>query len=345
MSVLNKRLMKELKAFQSKPVDNCMVEPREDNFTLWDCVINAKIEGKGNGKGVVECPLHFLVQFPPEYPSKAPSVGFTTTFPYDDGASYVINDTENPLNGKYVICLDLLGNFAHVHTEWAEVAGSGWSPAYDISSLLVVLQSVVLENISRTTSVEVSQIRQKCLAQNQTLKPFPDILLMGEASSSSSSSPPTCLNGKSVDEVPSLCVDFSRSKISVPASIQAQCHLLSRTAVSADQKAAIEAVLRFFVLGETAAVIDPDIYCWHSKVPSFLPSFLPSLPPSLSPSLPPSLLPPKLAQLNPNTSRPTTQTLCWATDCLFLFTATGAGSRFGRRSNWSFNYIYSRSQL
>jgi len=154
----NKRLIKEFKAFQSKPISNCGIAPREENFRLWDCVIQVKLESEGE---LIEFPLHFLTEFPPEYPNKAPNVGFSTTFPYENGASYVVKDSEKALDGKFVICLDLLGNFANVHTEWSAEKGSGWSPAYDISSLLVVLQSVVQESFVGSSRREIEVTNKK----------------------------------------------------------------------------------------------------------------------------------------------------------------------------------------
>lgn len=44
-----------------------------------------------------------------------------------------------------VICLDVLGNFDFVHTEWKQTVGSGWSPAYTVTTLLLQLQSVLSE--------------------------------------------------------------------------------------------------------------------------------------------------------------------------------------------------------
>jgi len=44
-----------------------------------------------------------------------------------------------------VICLDILGNFGHVHTEWKATVGSGWSPAYTVTTLLIQLQSVLCD--------------------------------------------------------------------------------------------------------------------------------------------------------------------------------------------------------
>mmetsp|Transcript_127737 Transcript_127737/g.408405 ORF Transcript_127737/g.408405 Transcript_127737/m.408405 type:complete len:110 (-) Transcript_127737:1642-1971(-) len=49
------------------------------------------------------------------------------------------------LKGKKVICLDILGNFGGIHTEWKQSVGSSWSPAYTVTTLLVQLQSVLCD--------------------------------------------------------------------------------------------------------------------------------------------------------------------------------------------------------
>merc|ERR1711874_399854 len=49
------------------------------------------------------------------------------------------------LEGKKVICLDVLGNFGNYHQEWKNSVGSGWSPAYTVTTLLVQLQSALCD--------------------------------------------------------------------------------------------------------------------------------------------------------------------------------------------------------
>merc|ERR1719190_222609 len=93
--------------------------------------------------GRVTVPLHFLIDFPMDYPQSAPNIGFSFDFRYRGGAEYVMPDGR--LKGKKVVCLDVLGNFQHVHTEWKDTVGSGWSPAYTVTTLLVQLQSVLCD--------------------------------------------------------------------------------------------------------------------------------------------------------------------------------------------------------
>ena len=138
-----KRLAKDLKNLIKEPLVGANAQPRDEDLSLWDATINCPLTHPSRGEILV--PLHFLIEFPQDYPATAPSVGFSVKFPYHTGASYVINDPDKGrLNGHFVLCLDLLGNFAHVHTEWSDAEGSGWSPAYTVTTLLVQLQSLII---------------------------------------------------------------------------------------------------------------------------------------------------------------------------------------------------------
>lgn len=85
--------------------------------------------------------FHCLLEIPPEYPTKAPSLYFKTAIRYQNGAQ-----TEVPGKGTSV-CLDLLGNFAQYHGEWGSSA-SGWSPANTIQTVLIQLQGCLGDMLS-----------------------------------------------------------------------------------------------------------------------------------------------------------------------------------------------------
>jgi ubiquitin-protein ligase len=141
-SSTQKRLLADLKRIQEEPIPLANARPRGDqNLTLWDAVVG--VELNVSNLGLVTAPLHFLIDFPTDYPHSAPSIGFSFNFPYRDGASYT--ESKGRLAGKLVICLDVLGNFANVHTEWKGNRGTGWSPAYTVTTLLVQLQSVLCD--------------------------------------------------------------------------------------------------------------------------------------------------------------------------------------------------------
>lgn len=62
--------------------------------------------------GFVTVPLHFLIDFPCDYPSSAPKIGFSFEFEYRGGASYVQQDGR--LKGKKVWAEIILVVFHHV---------------------------------------------------------------------------------------------------------------------------------------------------------------------------------------------------------------------------------------
>ncbi|CAJ1342892.1 unnamed protein product [Effrenium voratum] len=134
-----KRIQSDLKRLQEEPIPLAAASPASDDLSLWNGVVGTQMEV--THIGCVTVPLHFLIDFPCDYPASAPKIGFSFEFEYRGGASYVERDGR--LKGKKVICLDVLGNFDHVHTEWKAQVGSGWSPAYTVTTLLLQLQSVL----------------------------------------------------------------------------------------------------------------------------------------------------------------------------------------------------------
>merc|ERR1711953_157317 len=111
-----KRLKKDLQCLQKEPLIGCNAIPSESDFTLWDGVImvDFTIDNK-----IETVPFHFVIDFPDTYPMTAPNVGFSVPFSYKMGANYIMRDQKSRLNGKLILCLDLLGNFADVHREWS----------------------------------------------------------------------------------------------------------------------------------------------------------------------------------------------------------------------------------
>jgi len=134
-----KRIQKDLASLMKEPVIDAAASPSNGDLTFWDAIIRVPITHSKQS----HADLHFNILFPSDYPQSAPSIGFTISFPYSLGASYVKSD--GPLANKLVLCLDLLGNFDHVHTEWKQSVGSGWSPSYSVSSLLLNLQTILTE--------------------------------------------------------------------------------------------------------------------------------------------------------------------------------------------------------
>jgi len=137
-----RRLLADLRRLQEEPIPLAAAQPCSDeDFTLWDGVVGVDMEVTHFGD--VTVPLHFLIDFPFDYPRSAPNIGFSFEFEYRGGAQYMMPNGR--LKGKKVICLDVLGNFGSYHQEWKKSVGSGWSPAYTVTTLLVQLQSVLCD--------------------------------------------------------------------------------------------------------------------------------------------------------------------------------------------------------
>merc|ERR1740138_1670527 len=146
-----RRLLADLKRLQEEPIPLAAAQPCCDHdITLWNGVVGVEMDVTHFGR--ITVPLHFLIDFPADYPQSAPNIGFSFEFQYRGGAQYVMPDGR--LKGKKVICLDVLGNFQSYHTEWKNSVGSGWSPAYTATTLLVQLQSVLCDLGSKMSQKE-----------------------------------------------------------------------------------------------------------------------------------------------------------------------------------------------
>ena len=111
MSTL-KRLQNELKEMTTNPPTNCSAGPINDNMYKWQATIIGP-EGSPYHGGV----FNLLIDFPENYPFKAPKVYFTTKIYHCN-----INDAGG-------ICLDILKN--------------NWSPALTISKVLLSICSLM----------------------------------------------------------------------------------------------------------------------------------------------------------------------------------------------------------
>ena len=140
-----RRIKSDLKLLHEEPLENISVKPREHDLTLWDAIIYSNDQ-----------PFHLLIDFPTTYPHSSPNIGFSVKFPFNKGASFV--ETSGRCKGLFVLCLDILGNFSRIHTEWKNQVGSGWSPAYTATSLLLNLQSLLAEvKISKALATQLKK--------------------------------------------------------------------------------------------------------------------------------------------------------------------------------------------
>jgi ubiquitin-protein ligase len=86
-------------------------------YISFPCHWHGNIEIEFTINGIKKkAPMHILIEFGEDYPQSAPKVGFCTEFPFHDGATMIASSGK--LYGLFVLCLNILGNFDFVHTEW-----------------------------------------------------------------------------------------------------------------------------------------------------------------------------------------------------------------------------------
>ncbi len=140
-----KQLQQDLKRLKEEPIVGAMAQPASDkDIMLWHGIVIGGEESSLSG-----IPIRFCLEFPNDYPNRPPNGFFETEIYYKNGAQ--MRDSK----GRIAICLNIFGNFAHVHTEWKSEA-AGWSPAYTVSTVLISLQGLVMENMfsDRPSDVE-----------------------------------------------------------------------------------------------------------------------------------------------------------------------------------------------
>lgn len=154
-----KRLRKDLMSLLKHPLADASAYPSSD-MLLWhvNFMVPVTIDGE-----IKRAPLHAVMTFPPEYPAKAPNLGFCTDFYYDMGTQYI--EKKGPLKGMKVICVDILGNFHSYHTkEWVQKQGTGWTAAYTVETVLVNLQSLLIQVDSKMkTDTDRKKFYNDCL--------------------------------------------------------------------------------------------------------------------------------------------------------------------------------------
>lgn len=155
-----KRLAKDFKDLKKNPVSGANACPTDD-MSVWHANIACNLTLQGHCKHEkqnVVVPMHLVIVFPSDYPASAPNAGFCTDFDYQDGASYFGTKPRDhdALVGKKVICLNILGNFADIHTEWKAERGTGWSSAMNVTTLLVSLQAI-LSDLDQVMSAHSKQ--------------------------------------------------------------------------------------------------------------------------------------------------------------------------------------------
>jgi len=114
MSILIKRITKELRDLEENPIANCSAGPIEKDIKKWKATIFGPEETPYHG-GI----FYLNIEFTEEYPFKPPKVWFTTPI-------YHCN-----INKRGGICLDILKK--------------EWSPALTIGKVLLSICSLLAE--------------------------------------------------------------------------------------------------------------------------------------------------------------------------------------------------------
>ena len=143
-----KRLMHELAELKRSPVLQASAAPVKDDLMRWKVLVV--------GGTPYDFPLRIELVYDAAYPMVAPKAYFETPVSYTGGA--VISR-----DGRWEVCLNIFGNFAHVHTEWASQQ-EGWSPAYTIETILVSLQALLSSDFMSMRPGDVTASRAAALA-------------------------------------------------------------------------------------------------------------------------------------------------------------------------------------
>ena len=145
-----RRIMADLKETASLP--GIAVCPKDGRLDLLFSTITFPLDGSSL---IMPCLIHLET----DYPCSPPNVGFPVHFDYSMGASFV--ESCGPLAQCMVLCLNITGNFRHIHDEWASKVGEGWSASMTLSSLCVQLQSMLSDVASSMIASSKKELRQR----------------------------------------------------------------------------------------------------------------------------------------------------------------------------------------
>lgn len=118
------RVKKDLKSIFNDPLPGIFIVPDEENLYTVHCLIIGPFDTPYEGGF-----FHFVVRFGPQYPLHPPRVRLMTT-----GHGKVRFNPNLYKNGK--VCLSILGTWS----------GPAWSPASNLSSVLLSVQSLMNEH-------------------------------------------------------------------------------------------------------------------------------------------------------------------------------------------------------
>lgn len=126
-----KQLQKDLAYLEKNPIVGANAQPFDDNLFKWYGIIVG-----AEGSPFEGVPIRFIMEFPQDYPNSPPKAFFDTYIAYSGGASYYVE-------GRLSVCLNIFGNFGHVHTEWKNQS-EGWTPSYSVATILITMQGLMM---------------------------------------------------------------------------------------------------------------------------------------------------------------------------------------------------------
>ena len=147
-----KRLSKDLKEVLRNPLPNITARPLENNLFIWHSNLRFRPFGKMNGSVI-----HLIFTFPKTYPSSPPKLQLCTPLPH-------ANVEQLPGTRQQItLCLDLLTPPSTENNRQY----AGWSSAYSVQSVLLQLQTFVLDESLLYRSLEICDCKQAAiLAKN-----------------------------------------------------------------------------------------------------------------------------------------------------------------------------------
>lgn len=142
-----KRLQQDLKRLKEEPIVGAMAQPANDkDMMVWHGIVVGT-----DGSMLAGIPIRFCLEFSNDYPNAPPDAYFETQIYYKNGTQF--RDKKDRIS----VCLDIFGNFDHVHKEWKSES-AGWSPAYTVSTILISLQALVMEDMFSSRPSDVQEM-------------------------------------------------------------------------------------------------------------------------------------------------------------------------------------------
>lgn len=142
-----KRLLGDLKQLENEPIIGANARPYNDDIMKWYGIVMGAPDSVYEG-----IPIRFVLEFDETYPNTAPKAFFETDVAYSGGLKMVVD-------GRQIICLNIFGNFSHVHTEWKNKS-EGWSPSYTVSTILISIQGLMFANMLSDNSQDIENMRK-----------------------------------------------------------------------------------------------------------------------------------------------------------------------------------------